>query len=729
MSKANKNTHEYNENELYEDKFSSPKYYNNRDLNWLDFNEKILNEGLDKAKPLLEQLKFLAIFHNNLDEFYMVRVANLNLQYVNNIESTGLDKTPLNKQLAEIRKITLNHLQKFYTYWRTYLIPQLKEKNIVFKRYTALTEKQQKYVDVYYKNEVYPVLTPQAIAATHPMPNISSLSLNFLVKLSDEQGQYFYARLKSPTNLPRYIFVPRHKNFEENDFVDFSIHTRDCDIVLLEEIIKSHIQGLFTGYKVEEVGLFRVTRNTDIQIVEDEAHDLLQTVKDMVEQRRFGDVVRLEISNRMSNDLQQFLVDKFAIKSYQVHRIKGILSFSEMISLCSLNFSSLKYPKHTAIVPSEFEENCIENIFESIQKKDILLHLPYNSFFPIQEFIHQASIDPHVIAIKQTLYRTGKNSPIIQSLMEARRRGKQVTAVVELKARFDEEQNITWAEELEKAGVHVVYGMSGMKIHAKLCFVVRKEGNAVHRYVHIGTGNYNPVTAKIYTDLGIFTAEASICDDVSELFNVMTGYSKKINYNKLLVSPVSFRSELFKCIEDEIEIHKKYGNGKIHIKCNQLVDGKVIKKLYKASQAGVKIYLQVRGVCVLRPQIEGISENIVVNSVIGRFLEHSRIFCFNNNNNPKIFFGSADLMTRNLDRRIEVITPIVNDNLREYFYNNIILQYFREDIKAYYLQNNGKYILNFEENNKNKKNKKFVDIQEVFLSEFKFLKKMRKEKI
>ncbi len=684
---------------------SHPEFYSNRDINWLDFNHKILVEALDAKNPLLEQLKFLSIFQNNLDEFFMVRVANVFLQYTNGVDSVGPDKISPAKQLAVIRKTTLEHIHAAYSHWTNKLHPELKAKNIQIKKFQSLSKSQKKYVEDFYNNEIYPVLTPQAIDPTHPMPNISNLSINFILKLRDESNNTYYARLKCPNNLPRFIIVPQHRNYGESDYSTNS--PRSYDIILLEEIIKVFIQGLFTGYEIEHIGLFRITRNTDIKIEEDEAHDLLRTVQHMVEQRRFGNVIRLEVNNSIPIELRDFLMEKLGIKPFQVYKIKGIIAFSELIGLSGIDKPALKYPPYTPYIPKNFRDENLENLFESIKQKDVFLHLPYDSFLPIQEFIHQASIDPNVIAIKQTLYRTGKNSPIIKSLMEAKRLGKQVTAVVELKARFDEEQNITWAEELEKSGVHVVYGIPGMKIHAKLCLVVRKEPDRVRRYVHIGTGNYNPVTAKIYTDMGILTAEEDICADVSDLFNVMTGYAKKENYKQLLVSPSTLRKRIFQLIDEEIDFHYKHANGEIHIKCNQLTDTGIIQKLYRASQAGVKVHLQVRGVCCLRPQIKGVSDNITVTTIVGRFLEHPRVLSFNHNGQRKVFIGSADLMTRNLDRRIEVITPITNPRIA-YEVHHTLLEYFREDTNAYYLQKDGSYI--------RKIDKEGVDIQSVMLS-------------
>ncbi len=705
---------EHKEHTLEEECFadlSCPSYFINRDVNWLEFNNKVLNEALDTSNPLLEQVKFLAISHNNLDEFFMVRVANVTLQYVNNVDTLGPDKTSPARQLTLIRKAVLEQLHKGYHHWNSYLVKHLAEKNVIIKKYTALSKRQKAFVDDYFDEEIYPILTPQAIDPSHPMPIISNLSLNFIIKLESPAQTEHYARLKCPNNIPRFLVVPRQKDYDEFDDFGRASNLRDCDIILLEDIIRSNVHTLFNGYKVVDSALFRITRNTDVQIEEDEANDLLRTVQDMVDQRRFGNVVRLEVNNAISSELLHFLADKLSLKSSQIYKIKGIMAFSDMIALSGIDKPALKYPPFKSFIPSIFKEENSKELFSYLRSKDVFLHIPYDSFHSIQEFIQRASEDPKVIAIKQTLYRTGKNSPIVKALMEARRQGKQVTAVVELKARFDEEQNITWAEELEKAGVHVVYGIPGMKIHAKLCLVVRKEGNKVNRYVHIGTGNYNPSTAKIYTDMGLLTSNVDICSDVSDLFNVMTGYATINEYRQLLVSPTTTRKSLFKCIDEEIASHKKYGNGQIYIKCNQLSDEKCIKKLYAASQAGVKIKLQVRGVCCLRPGIEKISENIEVTSIVGRFLEHPRVFCFYQNGNPKILFGSADLMTRNLDRRIEVIAPILDNKISQHIYNSILLPLFADDTNAYHLHKDGTY--------SRKSGKDLADVQEFFLTQVK----------
>ncbi len=673
------------------EELSCPGLYFNRDINWLSFNSKVLHEALEPKTPLLEQLKFLSIFYNNLDEFFMVRVANLMRQYLGNVANVAPDKIPPARQLAEIRRQTLRLTNIAYGHWQKKLSKQLKDRGVRILRHNNLTKKQQKFLHDFFMDEIYPILTPQAIDPSHPLPTITNLSRNFVVQLRDRHNITRYARLKIPNNVPRFLFVPRTKDAKTYSALGFSANARDHDIVFSDDLIKAHLASLFPGHEIMAVGAFRITRNTDIEIEEDEANDLLEAIRHLVDQRRFGDVVRLEVSEDTPADLRRFLVEHLEILPFQVYRIKGPMAFSEMMELCGLDKPGLKDEPLIPYVPPMFREGVETQIFENIAKKDILLYHPYDSFLPVQEFILRASIDPGVIAIKQTLYRAGNSSPIVDALIEARRMGKQVTAVVELKARFDEERNITWAEEMEKAGVHVVYGMPGMKIHAKLCLVVRREAEGMRRYAHIGTGNYNPSTAKIYTDLALFTAHPEICADVSDLFNTITGYAEKDDYRQLLVSPVSLRKGLLNAIETERQRHLKHGGGKIYIKCNQLSDKECIQALYLAAMSGVEVRLQVRGVCCLRPGVTGISDNIEVTSLVGRFLEHPRIFYFHNGGDARIFMGSADLMPRNLDGRIETLVPILDVNLRKQLYEEILLTHLDDTAKAYKLCEDGSY--------------------------------------
>ncbi len=663
----------------------------NREINWLEFNAKVLQEALESRVPLLEQLKFISIFYNNLDEFFMVRVANVLRQYLNHVPTSAPDKIPPARQLAEIRRRTLRLVTMAQEHWSKKLLRQLHDRGVRITRYADLSSKQQKFLDQYFLDEIYPVLTPQAIDPSHPLPTITNLSRNFIVQLRDKHGITRYARLKSPNNVSRFMFTPRTKDAKTYAALGFSATTRDNDIVFVDDLIQQHLHLLFSGHEIIATGMFRITRNTDIEIEEDEADDLLEAVRDLVDQRRFGDVVRLEVSQETPTDLRQFLVEHLELQPFQVYRIKGPLAFSEMMDLYGLDRPGLKDEPLTPYVPPMFREDSDAHMYELIAKKDVLLFHPYDSFLPVQEFIRRASVDPGVIAIKQTLYRAGSASPIVDALIEARRMGKQVTAVVELKARFDEERNITWAEEMERAGVHVVYGIAGMKIHAKLCLVIRREAHGVRRYVHIGTGNYNGATAKIYTDLGLITAHKDICADVSDLFNSMTGYAEKEDYRQLLVSPLGMRKGLLRCIAEEIARHKTHGDGKILFKCNQLVDTDCIRALYMASMAGVQIQLQIRGVCCLRPGVSGISDNIEVTSLVGRFLEHPRIYYFHNGGDALIYIGSADIMPRNLDRRIETLVPILDATLRKNILKYILMPHLSDTAKAYVLDEDGKY--------------------------------------
>ena len=667
-----------------------PNLYLNREINWLDFDAKVLEVAEEPSLPLLERLKFLSIFYNNLDEFFMVRVANVMRQCSSGAVTTSPDRLPPSRVLAEIRRRTVMLLDRAQTCWRKRLAPQLTERNVRLVRYRQLREKQRHFLEGYFRNEIYPILTPQAIDPGHPFPTISNTSINFVVQLCDKRdGMIRFARLKCPNNVSRFIFVPQSK--EAKNYASLGVDTgaRDEDIVLLEDLIAEHLGELFPGNEVLSAGLFRITRNTDVEIEEDEADDLLEAVKDLVDQRRFGNVVRLEVAHGMAVELRKFLTDHLGVRPFQVYRIKGPLAFSEFMALYGLDRPRLKTPPFQSSMPAVFTEG---DLYASLQKRDILVYHPYESFSSVLEFLRRSSEDPGVVAIKQTLYRVGNDSPIVRALIEARRRGKQVTAVVELKARFDEERNINWAEEMEKEGVNVVYGLVGMKIHAKLCLVVRREADGVRRYVHIGTGNYNPSSAKLYTDMGLFTSNQDICADVTDLFNVMTGYAHLESYRRILVSPVSMRSSLLALIDREVTLHQQHGHGEIVFKCNQLVDKEIIRALYRASMAGVKIRLQIRGICCLRPGVPGVSENITVTSIVGRFLEHSRLYWFNADGEGSLYIGSADLMPRTLDRRIEVLTPILDPKLRRMLRDEILETHLRDNMQAWALQSDATYL-------------------------------------
>ena len=665
-----------------------PNLYLNREINWLDFDAKVLDEATDAGLPLLEQLKFLSIFYNNLDEFFMVRVANIYRQYRSGAVSSSPDRMTPAKQLAEIRRKVLILVSRAQEHWRKRLAPQLHDKGVRLMRYADLSEKQRKFLDGYFRNEIYPILTPQAIDPGHPFPTISNTSLNFIIQLRSRDGVTRFARLKCPNNISRFVFIPRNKEAKTYASLGFNANVRDSDIILLEDLIAEYLGALFPGNTVVNAGLFRITRNTDVEIEEDEADDLLEAVKDLVEQRRFGDVVRLEIAHKASRELVDFLARRLRLQPFQIYRIKGPMGFSEFMTLYNVDRPQLKTPGIQGHISRLFQEG---DMFGHLRKRDVVLFHPYDSFKAVLDFIRRACEDPNVLAIKQTLYRAGNDSPIVRALIEARRRGKQVVAVVELKARFDEERNITWAEELEKEGVNVVYGFIGLKVHAKLCLVVRREAGHITRYVHIGTGNYNASTAKIYTDMGLITSNEDICADVTDLFNVMTGYADRDLYRKLLVSPQAMRGPLMEMIRREIELHKRYGNGEIIFKCNQLVDAGIIRALYRASMAGVRVRLQVRGICCLRPGLPGISENITVTSIVGRFLEHSRIYWFHANGEDIMYIGSADLMPRNLDHRIEVLTPILDPELRRKIREDILEVHLADNVQTWQLQADATY--------------------------------------
>lgn len=483
---------------------SCPNLFLNREINWLDFNAKVLDEALSPQQPLLEQLKFLAIFYNNLDEFFMVRVANILRQYRNGAPNGSADRITPAKQLAEIRRRTLLLTSRAQSHWLKNLAPQLLERGVRIVRYTDLSEKQRRFLDGYFRNEIYPVLTPQAIDPGHPFPTISTTCLNFIIQLRNRDNESRFVRLKCPNNLSRFIFIPRNKEAKTYASLGFDPNVRGDDIVLLEDLMAQYLDLLFPGHTVVSSALFRITRNTDLEIEEDEADDLLEAVRDLVEQRRFGDVVRLEIAHKASRELVDFLARRLRLQPFQIYRIKGPMGFSEFMTLYNVDRPQLKTPGIQGHISRLFQEG---DMFGHLRKRDVVLFHPYDSFKAVLDFIRRACEDPNVLAIKQTLYRAGNDSPIVRALIEARRRGKQVVAVVELKARFDEERNITWAEELEKEGVNVVYGFIGLKVHAKLCLVVRREAGHITRYVHIGTGNYNASTAKIYTDMGLITSK------------------------------------------------------------------------------------------------------------------------------------------------------------------------------------------------------------------------------
>lgn len=666
----------------------SPSLYTNREISWIEFDRKVLETAEDRKAPLLDRVKFLAIFFNNLDEFYMVRVMNLQRQARSNVLPTGPDKMPPAKQLVEIRRRVGELLDEAEELWLKDLKPALEKKDVHFITYDELTGVRRQMVDKYFETEILPVLTPQGVDAGRPFPMISSRSINFVIELrstdpSDEKS--YFARLKNPNNVPRFLFVPKDLTGEET--IDFA--SGDGDILMMEDLVANRMGMLFPGYKVKNYGMFRVTRNTDGEIEEDEADDLLAAVRDYVEQRRFGSIVRVELARGMPLALQDFLISHLDVHPSQVVRLKMPLAFNDFMRLMKIDKPALKYPPFRANTPKPFDPE--EDLFAEIRERDLMVFHPYGSFGCVLRFLRQAAVDPDVVAIKQTLYRCGSDSPVVRALLEARRRGKQVTAVVELKARFDEEQNINWAEELERAGVNVVYGFAGLKIHAKLCLVVRREPKGMRRYAHIGTGNYNASSAKIYTDLGLFTARDDICSDVQDLFNVMTGFGVIDNYRRIFVSPNHLRANITRLIREEAEIHRAKGGGRIIMKCNQLVDQGIVRELYEASRAGVKIECVVRGICSLRPGIKNVSETISVHSIVGELLEHARIYYFEHGGEPVMYVGSADMMTRNLNGRIEVLTPVLDKKLMDNILKQIVNPQLADNTHAWELLSDGSY--------------------------------------
>ncbi len=667
--------------------FESKDLYFNRELNWISFNEKVLYEAMDKSNPLLERVKFLSIFHNNLDEFFMVRVAGLVHQYHEGVKDLSIDGRSPAGQLMEIRSRLSRLLDVADKCWEE-LRGLLATDRISVMRYSDVDDSTKEGLRKYFIKEIFPIITPMAIDPGRPFPKISNLSLNLLVMLQDPGEAIYFARVKIPDTFKPFVSMMTGNDFSVYRKLGMTMRS-DGDSIWIEELIKANIDTLFPGYKVLGAHLFRVTRSADIEIAEDDGGDLLEAVAEGVEKRHFAEVIRLEVSSEMPKVMRHFLASRLHLEKWQIFRCRKEMAMSRVMNLVGLDRHDLKDQPYKPRVPYPLGER--DPVLPTLKKRDLILYHPYDSFSPVLDFVKRAAKDPNVLAIKQTLYRSGSNSPIVSALMEARRNGKQVTVVVELKARFDEEQNIVWARALEEAGVHVVYGLVGFKIHSKLCLVIRREQNRLKRYVHIGTGNYNPGTAKVYADLGFFTSKSAICADVTELFNAMTGFSHQEDYRKILVSPGTTRKGIVSRIYRELEHHKKNGGGYIAFKMNQLVDQSCIKALYKASCAGVKIDLQIRGICCLRPGVPGVSENIRVTSLVGRFLEHARMFYFKNGGDDELFIGSADMMPRNLDRRIEVLTPIDDPELRASMVEDILMKHLADTENAWELHSDGTY--------------------------------------
>ncbi|HKV37545.1 MAG TPA: polyphosphate kinase 1 [Pyrinomonadaceae bacterium] len=661
---------------------SRTELFFNRELSLLEFHGRVLEEALDEREPLLERLKFLSIFSANLDEFFMIRVSGLKeeMEYEVDVSPDGL--TPA-QQLAKSRERILKLVAEQARCLREEVLPRLDEAGISVVRYDSLSRHEQERLEEYFTENIFPVLTPLAVDPSHPFPYISPLSLNIGLmvdppknmklitsrKLTDRR----FVRIKVPSVLPRLV----------------PIAASSFRFVLLEEIIAANIQTLFPQMEPGKCHYFRVTRDADIDIREEEAEDLLNVIKKELRQRRFGTPVRLEVSADMPEDMIEYLTSSLHLETDDVYKFDGPLNIQDLMSLYDLDRPDLKDAPFRAELPEWFKGN--KNIFDAIKKRDRMLHHPYDSYDCVTEFINQAVDDPNVMAIKICLYRTGPDSPIPPALIRASEQGKQVTVLIELKARFDEEHNIEWAQKLDEAGVHVVYGVIGLKTHGKLTLVVRREGDALKRYVHIASGNYNPTTSCTYTDLGLFTVKDQIGRDATELFNYLTGFSEQRHYRKLMVAPVELRDKFNALLDREVEHKRKGRPARVIAKFNRLADLQIIEKLYEVSRAGVEVDLIVRGICMLRPGIPGLSENIRVRSIVGRFLEHSRVFWFANGGDEEVYIGSADWMTRNLKHRIEVVAPVSDPKAKRYLRDVLLDAYLTDNTKARELQPDGRY--------------------------------------
>ena len=676
----------------------APELYINRELSWLEFNYRVLAQALDERTPLLEQAKFSAIFSNNLDEFFMVRVASLKSQIDAGVSTLSDDGLTAQQQLQAIRTKLRPLLEMQQQHYRHSLKSHLCDYGVHLTDYANLNGPQRDWLNAYFQSAIFPVLTPLAVDPSHPFPFISNLSLNVAALVRDtDTGQQEFARVKVPQkNLPRFVQIPPHLSGKQPE----PVYTA----VPLEQVVAFNLGLLFPGMHVEGHYFFRVTRDADLELRDLEADDLMEALEEgLRKRRRGGEVVRLEVADEMPEAVVQLLMEGTAVEAEDVYRINGPLGLDDLMSLLAIPLPKLKEKPHKGRTTpalartqkSQLEDGSIkaeefESIFSVIRRGDVLLHHPYDLFSTsVEEFLNQAADDPSVLAIKMTLYRTSKDSPVVAALIRAAENGKQVMALVELKARFDEDNNIQWAKQLEASGVHVVYGVLGLKTHTKILLVVRKEKERLNSYVHIGTGNYNSKTSSLYTDIGLLTARPEFGADLVELFNYLTGFSKQQSFRRLLVAPVTLRSRMEDLIRREIDHAQAGRGGRIRAKMNALVDPAIIALLYEASQAGVMIDLVVRGMCSLRPQLEGISDNIQVVSVIGRFLEHSRLFWFGNGGEPELFFGSADWMSRNLDRRVEAVAPIEDPKLRHQLEQAIDL--YLNDTGAWHMDNQGKF--------------------------------------
>ena len=661
-----------------EDRLKDRSLYFNREISWLAFNRRVLEEALDTNWPLLERLKFLSIFHSNLDEFFMIRVSGLHDQLEASVTERSADGLSPTEQLNAIGEIVRRDMELATRTLTEDVLPKLAEKGVRILTWDAIVPERRKELTSYFENVVFPVLTPLAFDPAHPFPFLSNLSLSLAVELSEkEDGRTHFARVKVPPSLPRLVPVPPEGG-------------PSADFLLLENLVEAHLQQLFPGMKIRGASSFRVTRDADMEIREDEAADLLRSVAENVRRRRFGAAIHLDVDHRCPGNVRDLVRQHLELDPEDVDEIGGPLGISDLLALGRLEHPDLKDVPFLASAGSLFSKP--GSSFEEIRKGDVLLHHPYDSFDPVMRFLEDAATDPDVVAIKMTLYRAGTDSPIVAALARAAENGKQVAVLVELQARFDEEKNIQWAQSLERAGVHVAYGVEGLKTHAKIALVVRREGNVMRRYVHFGTGNYNRVTAKIYSDLGLFTARPEFGTDASELFNYLTGFSRRTRYKRLTVAPFTLHEKLLSLIDREAEKARQGRPASIVAKLNSLVDPKLIRALYRASGAGVPIALAVRGICCLRPGVPGVSDGISVSSVVGRFLEHSRCFSFGAGEEEEISISSADWMPRNFYRRVELMVPILDEKAKEKIRQEVLDPIAKDNCRARDLQADGTYV-------------------------------------
>ncbi len=658
-------------------KLTDPAFYLNRELSWLDFNRRVLAQAEDPSHPLLERVKFLAIVGTNLNEFFMIRMASLLRKQRTGTEDVSPDGMNTEEQLVRARRQATEMLALQAKCWTRELRPQLADAHIHFLDPADYTPAVTQYLETYFARQIWPVLTPLAFDPGHPFPYISNLSLNLAVVVK-HGGRTKFARVKIPDVLPRFVPIPDRLATRGHQTFAF-----------IEDIIRANLAQLFPGTTVKGACLFRVIRDADLVIQEDEADDLLESIDKSLRQRRHGALCMLKVESGVPRRVLDILIENFEIEEENVFRTKERLGFGDWMQLTNLHRPELKFPPFQPA--TVWDDDDSEAIFEELRRHDRLVHHPFQSFGAVEAFLRAAVHDPLVIGIKMTLYRIGANSPLVDLLVTAADAGKQVAVLVELKARFDERNNIQWAQRLEAAGVHVVYGLLNLKTHCKLCLIVRKEADGIRRYAHLGTGNYNVVTSRFYTDLGLFTTRDAIVEDVSDLFNYLTGYSDRRQYRELLVAPVSLRTSLAHLIDAEIAAAEAGQPSGIIIKVNAITDPEVVRHLYRASQAGVRVDLIVRGVCVLRPGVPGVSDHITVRSIIGRFLEHSRIYWFVNGGHPKVYIGSADVMERSLDRRVEVLCPIVDPAIADHLRSVVLASYLRDGYRGRVLTANGTY--------------------------------------